>query len=165
MGTYKDEHGTTKVGDFLRESKVIQFLKKNAPHILEVTGKITGVNALEYVGELISYDQKMTEAQKVKAFELLNLDMKDRANARDMQKTALNQTDKFSKRFIYFLAAFWSFASIIYIYLASFTTIVNPDIANTVLGFLLGTIISTIINFFYGSSMGSKDKTKLMLTS
>jgi hypothetical protein len=82
----------------------------------------------------------------------------DKANARDMQKAALLQEDRFSKRFVYYLAIFWTVAAIVYVFLTTFFTVKNERVADTVLGFLLGTIIATIINFFFGSSKGSSDK-------
>ena len=84
--------------------------------------------------------------------DLIRLANEDRASARDMQKAALAQEDPFSKRFVYYLAALWSVAGIIYIFLVTFTSVVNARIADTVMGFLMGTIVSTIINYFFGSS-------------
>jgi len=37
------------------------------------------------------------------------------------------------------------------------------DFANIILGFLLGTAIASIFNFFYGSSKSSADKTQAMI--
>ena len=76
----------------------------------------------------------------------------DRSSARDLQKSALGQGDLFAKRFIYYLAALWSVAGIAYIFLVTFTEVVNDRIADTVMGFLMGTIVSTIINYFFGAS-------------
>ena len=74
------------------------------------------------------------------------------ASARDMQKAALSQDDRFSKRFVYYLAAFWSISGVAFVFLATFAEVVNDRIADTVLGFLMGTIVGTIINYFYGSA-------------
>lgn len=43
---------------------------------------------------------------------------------------------------------------IVYIFLVTFTEIpeTNQRYADTVLGFVMGTIISTILNFYFGSS-------------
>ena len=83
---------------------------------------------------------------------LLRLANEDRHSARDMQKAALAQEDPFSKRFVYYLAGLWSVAGIVYVFLVTFTEVVNARTADTVLGFLMGTIVSTIINYFFGAS-------------
>lgn len=87
--------------------------------------------------------------------ELQRLAHENTASARDMQKIALTQDDRFSKRFVYYLALLWSAAGIVYVFLATFTEVVNDRIADTVLGFLMGTIVSTIINYFFGSALPS----------
>ena len=84
----------------------------------------------------------------------------DVADARDMQKEALKQTDLFAKRFIYWFAIGWSVLTVIYIFAITFATIPEKNLrfADTVLGFLLGTLIATIIQYFFGSSKQSHDK-------
>jgi len=97
-------------------------------------------------------------------FKELELHQKDRNSARDMQKEALNQEDTFSKRFIYYYASFITIATFAYIFFITFREIPTENVrfADTVLGFLLGTGLSAIINFFYGSSKGSADKTEAL---
>ena len=87
------------------------------------------------------------------------------ADARYMQVEALKQDDLFSKRFVYYLASFWSLVSASYIGAVTFipTPIGNERVIDTVLGFLLGTIVATIINFFLGSSSGSAAKNEMLL--
>lgn len=94
--------------------------------------------------------------------ELLQLAYGDVANARNMQVEALRQDDLFSKRFIYIFATFWSIFAAGYIAFITFGTIPadNQRFADTILGFLLGTVVATILQFFFGSSMGSKEKDK-----
>lgn len=94
--------------------------------------------------------------------ELLQMAYGDVANARNMQVEALRQDDLFSKRFIYIFATFWSIFAAGYIGFITFGTIPadNQRFADTILGFLLGTVVATILQFFFGSSMGSKDKDK-----
>lgn len=95
----------------------------------------------------------------------LNAEVKDRLDARAMQNTALQQEDVFSKRFVYYFAIFWSVVASLYIGFITFGDIPQTSVrfADTILGFLLGTIVTTIIQFFYGSSFGSrlKDERKL----
>lgn len=92
--------------------------------------------------------------------ELLQMAYGDRANARAMQVAALQQNDLFSKRFVYYFAIFWSVTAALYIAFITFGTIpeANVRFADTILGFLLGTVVATIIQFFMGSSDGSKQK-------
>ena len=86
------------------------------------------------------------------------------ANARAMQTAALQQDDRFAKRFVMYLATFWSLAAVVYIFLITFTFIpeMNVRFADTILGFLLGTVVATILNFFLGSSASSKEKTEVL---
>ena len=97
-------------------------------------------------------------------FEKMKLEYQNTNDARDMQKVALQQDDTFSKRYIYYLATFWSFVAVGYIFLITFLTIpeANVRFADTTLGFLLGTIVATIINYFFGSSKSSLDKNQLL---
>jgi uncharacterized membrane protein YjjP (DUF1212 family) len=100
-------------------------------------------------------------AQKHEEFKIEQA-YKDTADARDMQKVALQQSDVFSKRFVYYLAIFWSVFTAAFITAITFAEIplANIRFADTILGFLLGTIVATIMNFFFGSSQSSKDKTQ-----
>ena len=92
--------------------------------------------------------------------ELLQIILGDKADARSMQKAALAQDDVFSKRFVYYFAIFWSVFAAAYIATITFGHIPedNQRFADTILGFLLGTVVATILQFFFGSSMGSKEK-------
>ena len=92
--------------------------------------------------------------------QLLAMAYGDRANARAMQVAALRQNDLLSKRFVYYFAAFWSVTAALYIAFITFGDIPESNVrfADTILGFILGTVIATIIQFFFGSSVGSKEK-------
>lgn len=92
--------------------------------------------------------------------ELLNMAYADTANARALQVAALQQSDKFSKRFVYYFATFWSVTAALYIAFITFGHIPESNVrfADTILGFILGTIIATIVQFFFGSSLTSKEK-------
>ncbi len=150
MGKYKDEKGKTKVG---------MFLQKFAPNIIDIVGDVLpSSGALGIVKNLIDKDDKLTAEQKAEALELLRIDLENTKNARELQKIALQQDDLFSKRFVYYLATFWSVTCSIYFFLSTFTDVVNEEIADIILGFLLGTVSGTIMNFFFGSSQGSKEK-------
>jgi hypothetical protein len=51
-----------------------------------------------------------------------------------------------------------------YIFFITFVEIpqANVRFADTVLGTVLGTVVATTINFFFGSSASSKEKTQLL---
>lgn len=85
--------------------------------------------------------------------------------ARQMNQEAMKSDDPVVRRFIYFYAIFWSVASAVYIGFITFGEIPKENVrfADTILGFLLGTIVATIINFFYGSSKGSQEKTQALV--
>lgn len=84
----------------------------------------------------------------------------DVASARDMQKAALAQDDKFSKRFVYYFITAWSIFSMAYLALVTFIEIPKDSVrhADTILGFLLGTAIASIIAYMVGSTRGSEHK-------
>lgn len=88
----------------------------------------------------------------------------DRGNARAMQVAALAQDDLFSKRFLYYYASALSTICLIYIFCITFCTIpaANIRFADTILGFLLGTVLSTIVFFFFGTSRSSQRKDEVI---
>ncbi len=128
-------------------------------------GLVDGVKDL--VDEFVTTEQERLEMLLRK--EQLNLErekayLQDIQSARQMQIAALKQEDKFSKRFIYYFAFLWTFIAAGYVVAITFLEIPEKNLrfADTTLGFMLGTIISQIIAFFYGSSLGSKHKEKLV---
>lgn len=102
-------------------------------------------------------------AQKHEEFKIEQAN-KNTADARAMQVAALTQDDLFSKRFVMYLAIFWSVTAVSYIFFITFGSIPESNVrfADTILGFLLGTVVATIINFFLGSSASSKEKTEVL---
>lgn len=103
---------------------------------------------------------RASEAITAQANDLEKAYLQDVGNARDMQKAALAQTDNFSKRFIYYFSAFWSVFAAAYLIGITFIEIPanNTRVVDTVLGFLLGTAIAAMFSYFYGSSLGSKNR-------
>ena len=102
-------------------------------------------------------------AQKHEEFKIEQAN-KNTADARAMQVAALQQDDKFSKRFVMYLATFWSLTAVAYIFFITFVEIpqANVRFADTVLGTVLGTVVATTINFFFGSSASSKEKNEVL---
>lgn len=105
--------------------------------------------------------QKISEAAMKHEEFIISEGYKDIADARDMQKEALKQEDVWSKRFIYIFAGVWSIFAMVFIFAITFGQVPEASVrfVDLVLGFLLGTVISTIIQFFFGSSISSRKKT------
>lgn len=74
----------------------------------------------------------------------------------------MNDPAAASRYFIIGLSAYWSVFATIYVGCVTFCEIpaANVRFADTILGFLLGTIVATVLNFWLGSSVGSKEKDK-----
>ena len=102
-------------------------------------------------------------AQKHEEF-MVEQDNKNTSDARAMQVAALNQSDVFSKRFVYFFIGFWSIVSAIYIGFVTFGYVPpeNVRVVDTLLGFIQGTIVATMFNYLMGTSAGSARKTDLL---
>ena len=152
----------------MSKGKLVKFLskiKKPIGGIVDFVGDITGIEFIEKAGNIIQGSSDLTPEEKQIALQLLAQDVADRASARDMQtqiSTSDNST-KLSKNYVYILASFWSLVSAIYFFAVTFIKdVANAEFANIILGFLLGTAVSAIIGFFFGSSEGSKTKDKLL---
>lgn len=106
--------------------------------------------------------QRVSEAAMKHEEFIIEQGYKDVADARDMQKEALKQDDVWSKRFIYIFSGLWSLFAMVFIFAITFGTVPEANIrfADSIIGFLMGTIIATMIQFFYGSSISSRKKTE-----
>lgn len=158
MGKFKDEHGKTRIGKFLKTAGEI------APELLQAAGKITGVEMLENIGEMIDKDAKLTEDQKAVAHDLIKLDMADIQSARNMQIAALQQADVFSKRYIYYLASVVIVAAIAFGIMLFYVDVPegNKRLVEMFSDIFLFAGAVMVLQFFFGSSNGSREKTLLM---
>lgn len=88
----------------------------------------------------------------------------DLDSARKMQIAALGQDDKFSKRFVYYLAT--GIIILTFIFDMCFFFIQYPernhDIVNMIAGTLNSTGFAAVIYFFFGSSKSSRDNSEAM---
>ena len=118
-------------------------------------------NTVAAVAQAIANDPEAEKKLRDLELEYAKMHLENVKDARAMQTAALNQSDVFSKRFVYYFASFWSVCAVVYIGFITFAPIpvANIRFADTILGFLLGTVVATILNFFYGTSKSSQDKT------
>ncbi|GAA4652381.1 hypothetical protein GCM10023116_46650 [Kistimonas scapharcae] len=130
-----------------------------AEHVVDIAETITGESDPGKISQRLEQQNSLKAQLRLALLqqrtELERLAVEDRNSAREMQKAALAQGDTRSKRFIYNFAWFWSVVASAFIFIAVMYPIPesNQRFADTVLGFVLGTIIATILQFFYGSML------------
>lgn len=100
------------------------------------------------------YNAKLKEEANRHAEFMAELDEKSAQRATDLQKQAMQSDDPVVRRFIYRYAWFWGWFSGFYFLAVSFAPVDNHnrDFINIILGFLLGTAVTSIVRFFYGSA-------------
>ena len=148
----------TRVGNFLRGLK-----KTVLPSVLDAVGVGDLAKAIGLINDSPN-NAGLSKEDLEKFFKLAEMDMQDRADARSLQKAALQQNDIFSKRYIYYLATGVFIFSAIIVLLLFFVEIPkeNKDVVNFILGVVVGTGLTGIFQYFFGSSKGSKDKSDIL---
>lgn len=170
----------SKVGELLKSG--VEAAKGFSPANIaknvtkEGLGKLfdTGVEIFTKVQEgKMSFNEAQIELEKQKllieadadkrADELETAYLNDTADARDMNKVAIQSEDKFVRRFIYYFAA-GAFGVVSLMAIMLFYVEIpagNERVLDMTIGSMLGALL-TIFAFFYGSTKGSKDKTEIM---
>jgi len=107
---------------------------------------------------------KHIELMEEHANKSIELYLKDVADARAMQMAALNQSDNFSKRFLYFFALGIVVMAFSFDFILCFHQIPtkNETIINVIVGTINGTALVSVVSFFFGSSKSSQDKSKFI---
>ena len=123
--------------------------------IIEAVGSVAG--------ELVTTDKERLAAENEQdriGLEREKAYLADTQDARHLQVAALQQDDRFAKRFIYWFAIAWSAFAMGFMLLATLTNIPDKNLrlVDTILGFLLGTAIAGIFNFFLGTTYRSQKK-------
>jgi len=142
--------------------------EKAAQKILDVAQEVTGAETPTTAERMIAQDPALAadlkKALMIHEKDILELHLEDVQDAREMQKAAMDNDDKFISRYVLYFATFWSVVGALYIFGITFFPVPEGSqrFADTALGFILGTIIAQILNFFFGSSKGSSDKTRVM---
>jgi hypothetical protein len=86
--------------------------------------------------------------------------LNDRQDARSLQKTAYTTGDRFTMYFVNIFALLLCTSACVYIGAITFGHVPENNVrfADTILGFILGSILSSIIGFYFGSSRSSQSK-------
>jgi len=114
-------------------------------------------------GEATQEDYAKWSAEAAKHEEFMaEIDLKNMQGARDMQLKAMDSEDPLVRRFVYYFVSFWSVLSAAYIGFITFGEIPEDNVrfADTILGFVLGTMVASMFQFLLGSSLGSRNKDK-----
>lgn len=133
--------------------------EKKAQVVADIALKLTGADnhedAIEAIKNNKALQAKLIQDSEARFHELQLKAMEDRQNARSMQRdVAVNSKSRVAREFIYWYAAVITALAAIYIGCVTFLPIPENSIrfADTCLGFILGTVVSAIIQFFYGAS-------------
>ena len=103
---------------------------------------------------------KLKEAAMKHEEFMAELDEKSRQRATDMQISAMKSEDWLVRRFVYLFAAFWAIMACLYIGMITDAELPGKNLrfVDTILGVVIGGVITTLLSFFYGSSQGSRAK-------
>ena len=143
-------NGLPKVADAVIE-KGVDYVQDKIGIELKPEGQATKEDYAKIQAEAMKHEEFMAE-----------LDQKNMDGARNMQLKAMESEDPLVRRFVYFFIAFWSVLSAVYIGCITFGYIPEQNIrfADTILGFVLGTMVASMFQFLLGSSLGSRAKDK-----
>lgn len=153
------------------DRKLVVWAKENAPDLvgglIEATGTVLQLEGLKQLGEKISGSNELTPEQKEQAFELYKIDLEiykaeneDRASARNREieiaKTGRTDWMMYLTGFIGLCAFVFMAVCIIFV-----PSVQENLLAHQLLGVIEGVALS-VFGYYFGSSKGSSDKTKLL---
>jgi len=150
----------TKVGKWLRGIGRSDILEK----AVNMVGDIATGDFLGAVKTLIKKDEDISPEQEKEGNRLIEMDYEDRAGAREMYKTENKMADQIAKRvivwnlWIVFLAIVIEILVVIYMEDKTLIAIISSAIGGLTTALLQER--QQVINFFFGSSIGSKNKDK-----
>ena len=143
-GKYKDKNGTTRVGDALR------FLAKQgkafAPELLELASNVTGVKALDKLGDAIKGDKALTPQDKDLLLAELNKDIAIEQEITKRWEADANSDNYASKNIRPFTLAFLLFCMFVFIMLDS--ALDGFKIAPEWIGLLKGLLMTAVGGYF-----------------
>jgi hypothetical protein len=137
-----------KVADAVME-KGVDYVQEKMGITLKPEGEATKEDYAKWSAEAAKHEEFMAE-----------IDLKNMQGARDMQLKAMDSDDPLVRRFVYYFISFWSVLCATYIGCITFLDIPDENVrfADTILGFVLGTMVAAMFQFLLGSSLGSRKK-------
>jgi hypothetical protein len=143
-------NGLPKVADAVME-KGVDYVQEKLGVELKPEGQMSKDDVSKLKEAAMKHEEFMAE-----------IDLKNMEGARNMQLKAMDSDDPLVRRFVYFFIAFWSILSAVYIGCITFADIPEDNVrfADTILGFVLGTMVASMFQFLLGSSLGSRNKDK-----
>jgi hypothetical protein len=148
----------TKVGNWLRTIGRSDILEK----AIEIVGDVVTGDVLGAVKTLLKKDDDISPEQEKEGNRLIELDYADRASARQMYKVENVMADQIAKRviswnlWVVFLAIAVEIIAVMYIDDKVLIAVISGAIGSFTTALLQER--QQVINFFFGSSQGSKDK-------
>ena len=160
---YRDTHDGTRVGDILRKLGKSNIIEK----AIGIAGSVASGNYLGVIKTLVGQDPDLTPDEIALVNKQVDLEYQDRENARDMYKnTDHAMADEVARRVINY--NLWVVLAALIIEIAVVIYIEDKVLIAIISG-AVGAITQAllqerqqVIAFFFGSSMGSKEKTKQM---
>ena len=141
-------NGLPKVADAVIE-KGVDYVQDKMGITLKPEGEATKEDYAKIQAEANRHEEFMAEN-----------DLKNMQGARAMQEKAMDSDDPLVRRFVYYFISFWSVLCATYIGCITFLDIPDENVrfADTILGFVLGTMVAAMFQFLLGSSLGSRKK-------
>lgn len=115
--TYKEENGTTRVGDALRW--LAEKGKNVAPELLSIASDVSGIEALDRLGSKISGSKELSELDKKMLLEQLKLDKAEFESISKRWKSDMISDSWLSKNTRPLMLIYLTFATTIYVLLDS----------------------------------------------
>jgi len=144
--TYKERNGTTRVGDLLRS--MASAGKFVAPELLELASNITGIEALEKIGNKIKGQKELSEADKMMLQASIDLDKQDIINVTKRWEADMTSDNILSKSIRPLTLAYLTISLSIFVLLDS--AIANFTVKEQWIS-LLETLLLAVYLAYFGS--------------
>jgi len=151
--TYRERNGSTRVGDALRwlakQGKTI------APELLDIAGSITGIDALEKLGEKISGEKTLTEFDKKMLIEQIELDKEEFKSISNRWSSDMVSDSWLSKNIRPLSLGFLTFSAVLLVFIDAGS--INFEVSEDWIS-LLQILLLTIYSAYFGGRTIEKFK-------